>query len=114
MMLACRINDSTDNVQVAAADTRTIVTGSYGTGTTDHFVANGVGWYGTNDGRSWGFFPAGEALSRNSCDTQDGMGEKRLCWHTLAINELSFGYRCGTNKSLNSNSVYQRMILVGD
>lgn len=112
MMLACR-NGTGDTLALAAADLRTVVTQADAATATAHHVANGVGWYFTED-LSWGFFPAGQALNRAPCDwDSDGlqtMKQQRLCWHTTA-GELKRGYRCGDNE-LNTSASWQRIILV--
>ena len=105
-MMACR-NGSVDNITLAAADQRDIVTQEVGTNETDHHVSGSVGWY-YSPNYSWGFFEAGTDLDRNSCDFQptDAL-DQRLCWHT----DTGGGYRCGTTTNLNSNSTWQRLIL---
>ena len=91
-----------------AAAPRGDVTFPAGTGDTTH-NANGVEWY-YDDDYSWGFAEGGESVDRNSCDTQDGTyPERRICWHTDA-NFLDGGWRCGTEKSLNSSLTWERFI----
>ncbi len=116
MMLACRADNVTDTITVAAADTRTVVTTPDATGTTTFHAANGVGWYFT-DTQSWGFFPANDTLNRSSCDIP-GVGgvasedaDKRLCWHASA-GVINGGFRCGATQFLNSNATWQRLVLV--
>ena len=56
---------------------------------------NGVNWYFSQN-YSIGFVPVNELPARNSCDTNQGQGEQRMCWHTGG-NQLNPGYRCGNN-----------------
>ena len=70
---------------------------------------NGVEWY-FNNSYSMGFAPQGNAVSRNSCDTQGGNGNLRMCWHTNG-DRMTSGYRCG-NTFLNGNNGWERRIWV--
>jgi hypothetical protein len=56
-------------------------------------VANGVGWYYSNEW-SWGFVLNDDPVQRWSCDVEQINSQYRMCWHTGgdALNE---GYRCG-------------------
>lgn len=108
MMLACRPDETTDALALAAADQRSVVTTP--DVTSNHHVANGVGWY-FNDMLSWGFFPASETIDLSPCDTGAlTMNDQRLCWHAVE-GVLSPGYRCGDN-DLTTSSTWQRLILV--
>lgn len=112
MLLGCRADDVTDALALAAADRRETVIQADGAGLTH--VANGVGWY--FDGSwSWGFFPAGQAVNLDTCDTDSGgvvLGAKdlRLCWHTQD-GDLAAGYRCGDNE-LNASTTWRRLVMV--
>ena len=70
---------------------------------------NGVEWY-YNNSYSLGFAPEGNAVSRNSCDTQAGNGHLRMCWHSGG-DAMNSGYRCGNN-FLNGNNAWERKIWV--
>jgi cysteine-rich repeat protein len=74
--------------------------------------ANGVAWYYSNS-YSMGFARAGDAVTRNSCDTANVNPQDRLCWHTGG-DALNGGYRCGSTTSLNSNATWQRLIYQAD
>jgi hypothetical protein len=71
-------------------------------------VNNGIGWYFSAT-RSLGFAPQGQAISRNSCDTQNGEAAKRICWHSSGGN-MNGGWRCGANTGLNGDRAYERVI----
>jgi hypothetical protein len=77
--------------------------------------SNGVGWY-YSDSYSWGFAPGGEAVNRNSCDYDSGLGQtspdQRLCWHSSA-QSINNGYRCGNNQ-LNGDSGWERAVYQAD
>jgi hypothetical protein len=110
MMLACRADGTTDALALAAADQRSVVTTP--DATSNHHVANGVGWY-FNDMLSWGFFPASETVNLDPCDFDTGtqtMKDQRLCWHAVE-GVISPGYRCGNN-DLSTSSIWQRLVLV--
>ena len=111
LMLACR-RTGTDTLIVAAHAPREDVLFDTDESNTPH-NANGVGWYwGRNE--SWGFAPQGRSIGRNSCDTAtDGGTENRLCWHTGSSN-LNGGWSCGSNRSLNSSSAYERLVYTAD
>jgi hypothetical protein len=68
-----------------------------------------VEWY-YNNSYSLGFAPEGNAVSRNSCDTQAGNGHLRMCWHSGG-DAMNSGYRCGNN-FLNGNNAWERKIWV--
>ena len=98
-----------EGLRVAAADVEAVVFPATqdGSGTTDHHVANGVGWYFT-DGASVGFFRAGDDLVRNVADTATGAyPEERLSWHTTGS---VGGYRCGADKGLNGVPTWSRYV----
>jgi hypothetical protein len=77
-------------------------TGAANNGVTN--IANGTGWYNA-DNWSFGFAPAGEAVTKFECDTNSGLG--RLCIHTLAG---VGGYRINNNLGLNSSSAFEKVI----
>jgi len=113
LMLACRPLGSA-TLQLAAYAPRADVLFSTGLGNDVH-AANGVSWY-YGDDQSWGFAPLGDAVTRNSCDTQDSSilaegvdGDLRLCWHTGG-GYLQGGWRCGYDDDLNVSSAYERLI----
>lgn len=102
MMMACRpVGDP--NLTLLAQAPKADVMFDTGTGNVTH-NANGVGWY-FNNSWSWGFTTAGNAVSRNSCDTVGGTD--RMCVHTGGGNTNS-GYRCG-NTFLNGNATWERI-----
>ena len=112
MLLGCRADDATDALALAAADRRETVVQADGPGL--HHVANGVGWY-FDASWSWGFFPAGQAVNLDTCDTDSGgvvLGAKdrRLCWHTQD-GDLVAGFRCGDN-ALNDSTTWRRLVMV--
>ncbi len=112
MMLACGRTDTPDRVTLAAADLRSVVTQADAEGLETHHVSNGVGWYFTAT-QSWGFFPAGQGVNRDTCDTDAGSQtakELRMCWNADAAGAILNGYRCGDN-SLNDAS-WRRLVLV--
>ena len=87
--------------QVGSASWRVVAQGARGAVFTDTGNGdggrttqdNGVGWYFSN---SWsmGFAPAGQAVTKNSCDTTNQGSNDRICWHTGGGN-LNNGWRCG-------------------
>ena len=106
LMLACRPAGS-DTLQLLAQAPRADVLFDTGVINNPH-DANGTSWY-YNGSWSWGFAKQGDVLNRNSCDTNtSGANNMRLCWHTGGEN-ISSGYRCGNNSSLNGTS-YERII----
>lgn len=115
MALACS-NGPSDSLALAAGDLRKVVTqpdpASSLDLTTEHHVAGTVGWYFNTD-YSWGFFPAGAGVNRNTCDWDaDGTQTDkalRLCWPT-SQGEIGAGYRCGAN-DLHANTYWRRLIL---
>jgi len=110
LMLACTPESAGDLLALAAADLATVVTQPDAPTATAHHVANGVGWYFSDD-YSWGFFPATEAVNRNPCDFDDGtqtLPGRRLCWPTSA-GDLGAGYRCGA--TLNPGATWKRLVL---
>jgi hypothetical protein len=111
LALACRPAASATLSVVAAgmrndvtADCSLGATGCSGASLTCTTVANGVGWY-FNPEWSWGFAPAGQAVSKCSCDTEPGLGTQRICWHASSGN-ITNGYRCGDT----FDSSYERVI----
>jgi hypothetical protein len=74
--------------------------------------ANGVGWY-YSDSYSWGFAPAGETVTRSSCDTTNTLNEDRLCWHSSG-GLINGGWRCGANTNLNFASNWERIVYQAD
>ena len=113
LMMACRPAGAT-TLQVAAYAPRADVFFDTGSGNDPH-VANGVGWY-YSDSQSWGFAPSGDAILRNSCDTQDSSidatgvdGGLRLCWHTSNA-LLQGGWRCGADDNLNGSFGFERLV----
>ncbi len=104
LLLACRPTGTPTLALLAWADRATITTDTGEKDTATTTVANGTAWY-FNTNWSWGFAPEGEAVSKNSCDTNPGGGH--LCWHTGngTINE---GYRCGDPSDLSTN--YERLV----
>lgn len=109
MMLACgQVGSGT--LALAAADRRSTVVQQDAEGLGTHHVSGSVGWYYTPT-QSWGFFPAGQSLERDSCDTLgQAMGDRRLCWHAFA-GTLQNGYRCG-EAELNFGDTWRRLVLV--
>lgn len=104
-MLACKLK--TDTVYtLAAMGLRSDVLYNCGTLTSCVNVANGVGWYFSDD-HSWGFINGGDLVSRSSCDTESTNPELRLCWHTGGFYG---GYRCGTTLGLNSDATWERSV----
>lgn len=102
MMMACRPVGSPTLTLLAQAP-KVDVMFDTGTGNVTHDV-NGVAWY-FNNSWSWGFTAVGNAVSRNSCDTN--AGADRMCVHTGGGNTQS-GYRCGTN-FLNGDPTWERV-----
>lgn len=92
---------------VVAAAPRADVLANTGTSNTPH-LANGTGWYYSTSW-SWGFAKGGDAISRNSCDTQSTNAALRLCWHTGSGN-INGGWRVGTATGLNGSSAYTRYV----
>jgi hypothetical protein len=110
IMMACRPTGSA-TLQLLAWAPRTDVFFDTGTGNVTH-NANGTGWY-FNNAWSWGFVREGDAVSRNSCDTNGtGTVAQRLCWHTGGGN-INSGYRCGNN-FLNGSTAYERVVYQAD
>ena len=82
---------------VAAAPTADVLTNT-GDGTNATHIANGTGWY-YSDNYSWGFVKAGDQVDRRWCDAGgilDGWANvnARLCWHT-AGGRLQAGWSAG-------------------
>lgn len=93
--------------QVLAQGPRDVVFRDTGNGNNPS-VANGVGWYFSQNW-SLGFAPEGQAISRNSCDTQNGLADQRICWHSGG-NAMNGGWRCGANTGLNGDAGWTRVI----
>lgn len=74
--------------------------------------ANGVAWYFSKN-YSMGFARAGDAVSRNSCDTANINPDQRMCWHTGGDSILG-GWRCGSFIGLNANASWERLIYQAD
>ena len=108
LMMAARRTGS-DVFEVLAAANFTDVTFDTGTGNVTH-AANGAEWY-FNNNYSWGFAGAGDAVSRNECDTNGQNERDRLCWHTLS--GFSGGWRAGTFTDLNDDNGWEKVLLVG-
>ena len=81
-----------------------------GDGNSDVHEHNGVNWY-FSQSFSIGFVPVGELPARNSCDTNQGQPDLRMCWHTGGGN-LNPGYRCGQNYP--GDPSWQRVVLTAD
>ena len=108
LLMGCRQTNA-NALQVAAMGLHDEVFFDSGTGNGDFHAHNGVGFY-FSESRSWGFFPLGGALNRNSCDTASDSAAQRMCWHTSNGN-VSSGWRCGANTSVSSGwerTIYQR------
>ncbi len=106
LMLACRATGA-DTLRVAAHAPRADVLFDMGEQNATH-PANGVGWYyGLSE--SWGFVRAGEAVNRNSCDTNSRADNTRLCWHTSS-GRINNGWRCGDQTDLNGSNAWDRMV----
>ncbi|MEZ4463166.1 MAG: hypothetical protein R3F43_01260 [bacterium] len=71
-------------------------------------IDNNVAWYFSTQW-SLGFAPVGQAISRNSCDTENGLTDQRICWHSSGGN-MNGGWRCGANTGLNGNNGFTRVI----
>jgi hypothetical protein len=106
LMLACSPKAGKTITLAAWAD-RADVTFDTGQGNVTH-RANGVEWY-YNTSFSIGFAIEGDAVSRNSCDTNQTHPEDRLCWHTSAGN-INGGWRCGQATGLNGDFNTDRII----
>lgn len=110
LMLAARRVGSSEFEVLAAAATAD-VTFDTGSGNETH-AANGVEWYFSQD-YSWGFAGAGDAVSRNSCDTNGQNESDRLCWHTGG-GQMNGGWRAGTYTWLNGSTDWEKVLLVAD
>jgi hypothetical protein len=107
LMMACREVGS-NILNVAAVGSRAEVFEDVGNDNDAVNSHNGVNWY-YSDSRSWGFAPGGQAVARNSCDTNERDNNDRLCWHTSNGNMTS-GWRCGSNTGLFS-AEWERVVL---
>lgn len=105
LMLGCRPVGNI-SLTVAAMGLRADVLFNCGTSYNCTKVANGVGWYYSND-YSWGFVNNTDMVYRYSCDTVSTNPDYRLCWHT---GSASGGYRCGANTALNGAPTHERVI----
>jgi len=110
LLLTCRKKDDTV-LTVAAYAGREHVLYDTDTSNITH-RANGVEWY-FDQSWSWGFADEGSTVYRNSCDTESGDAEQRLCWHTSA-SRVTGGWRCGSTTSLNSSSDWERLVYTAD
>ncbi|MCB9547068.1 MAG: hypothetical protein H6706_14615 [Myxococcales bacterium] len=108
LMMACRQVGS-QTLTVAAMGARAEVLTDVGVDNGAVHAHNGVNWYYSGV-RSWGFAPAGQAVNRNSCDTNNTLPEQRLCWHTGA-DRVTTGWRCGAATGLNGNANWERIVL---
>ncbi len=109
LMMACgEVN--ADQLTLNASGTFAGVTTVVENNSTGSHQHNGATWY-YNESRSWGFAPADEAVSRNTCDTNNlnADGETRMCIHTENGN-IGAGFRCGNNR-LNASADWERLIL---
>jgi cysteine-rich repeat protein len=107
LLEACRQAGAT-TLTVAAMGERTDVLFDVGQQVAGKHEANGVAWYFSNN-YSMGFAKAGDAVSRNSCDTGNVNPTNRLCWHTSG-DSINVGWRCGANIGLNANPNWERLI----
>ncbi|MCB9547804.1 MAG: hypothetical protein H6706_18435 [Myxococcales bacterium] len=110
IMYGCKANNA-NAWQVLAQGSRAAVFREIGR-VNNPVIDNQVAWYFSVDW-SLGFAPAGQAISRNSCDTQNGLGDKRICWHSRG-GSMNGGWRCGNNTGLNGNNGYTRVIWTRD
>jgi hypothetical protein len=108
LMMACRRVDN-GQLTVAAIGSRAEVLEDVGVGVNSVNAHNGVNWY-YSPNRSWGYAPAGAGVNRNSCDTNGGAEGTRMCWHTNN-DQITPGYRCGSNLNLNGDATWERVIL---
>jgi len=108
LMMACRPTGST-TLRVAAYADRAAMTGTDDGRNNTGRLLNGVRWYYSNS-YSWGFFPDGQGVSRNSCDTNSTGNNDRICWHTGG-SSLNGGWRCGNQTSLNGSTGYERVLM---
>ena len=92
LLIACGDRDR-DELKLAAMAARSDVLYDCDDDEDCFHEANGVGWY-FSSWWSWGFLPPDRRVERNSCDTEDRDGDRRLCWHTDS-GRMSDGYRCG-------------------
>ena len=114
LMLACRPVGAANLTLLAAANREDVIFDT-GTDTVTTIPANGSEWY-FSDSRSWGFARAGSTVQKSSCDVETGVGGEpndRLCWHTSVMN-MSGGYSCGTDRGLNSNNNWEKLIYTAD
>ncbi len=107
LAVGCRAAGA-DALNVVAEGDYAQVLFDVGDGLTAQHTHNGVAWY-LSAQASWGFAPAGSAVRRLTCDTENEDGERRLCWHTNAGN-LMGGYRCGLQTTFGDD--VERVIYV--
>lgn len=105
LLLACRPVGNT-TFTVAAMGLRADVLVPCNTTTNCTRVANGVGWY-YSDNWSWGFVNSNDIVIRTSCDTNMVNPSYGLCWHT---GQGAGGYQCGIDYRLNSATNFERII----
>lgn len=79
---------------------------------TNTHAANGAEWY-FDPSWSWGFAPAGEAVSLFSCDTTSMSAADRLCFHTGG-GQTNGGWRVGSAVGLNGSTDYTRYWFTAD
>lgn len=108
LLLGCRPMNSTI-LTVAAVGLRSDVLYNCSTLSSCTNVANGVGWYYSNNW-SWGFTNGSDTVARSSCDSLTNT-PTRLCWHT---GQAGGGYRCGASTGLNSDLTTERVIYHSD
>jgi hypothetical protein len=106
LMVACRPVDA-DVLTVAAMGERAEVLRDVGNAVDASHDHNGLSWY-YSPTRSFGFFPTGALVNRNTCDTRNNEPGQRLCWSTSNDN-LTSGYRCGA--TLNPGAAWERVVL---
>ncbi|CAF4287617.1 unnamed protein product [Rotaria sp. Silwood2] len=105
LLLGCRPKGNT-NLTVAAMGLRADVLYNCSTYSSCTNVANGVGWY-YSDNYSWGFANDNDTVARGSCDIGSTNAAYRLCWHT---DQWSGGWRCGASTGLNNDNTTERVI----
>ena len=94
LMLACKETGNSSTITLLAWAPREDVLFETSTTKNPQHNAQGSSWYYSLT-YSWGFALEGDEITRNSCDTESGNGQYRLCWHT-GDQSINTGYRCGT------------------
>ena len=105
LLVACRPSGSGTLRVAAHADRDTMVGTDDGRVSSAGRLINGTRWYYSTTW-SWGFFPDGESVNRNSCDVVNTGNNDRLCFHSSSGN-LTPGWRCGSTQSVGG---YERII----